>query len=104
MRPVFEADSLYQAQLLVDLLTEAGIKTLIRNALLQGILGELPFSQRPVVCVVDNDDWAHAVVLAGEFVRAQELPPGPPWTCGRCGETSPGNFGECWRCRGPAPG
>ena len=103
MRPVYEADSLVQAQLLVDLLEEAGIETVVRNAHLQGLFGELPMNQRPVVCVVENEQWAYAVVLAGEFVQAQLLPPGPPWTCKSCGETSPSNFGECWQCRAPAP-
>lgn len=87
------------AQLLVDQLTRHHISTVIRNAHLQGALGELPMSLNPVVCVVDDRDWAQAVVVAGEFVKDMDRPPGPPRLCEECGESSPGNFSECWKCR-----
>lgn len=103
MRPIYEADSLYIAQLLVDQLTDHRIETVVRNAHLQGALGELPMSLNPIVCVVDDDDWAQAVVVAGDFVKAMLSPPGPPRNCPHCSEQSPSNFSECWKCREPFP-
>jgi hypothetical protein len=99
MREIFQAASLYEAQLLVSQLEERGIRTHVRNVDLQGALGELPMTLRPVVCVVSDRDWADAVMVASEFEEAQRRDPGPPLTCGACGEESPGNFQVCWKCR-----
>lgn len=103
MRPIYEADSLYLAQLLVNRLSQHRIETVVRNAHLQGALGELPMSVNPIVCVVEDNDWAEAVVIAGDFVKAMNRPPGPPRKCSNCREQSPGNFPECWQCRKPFP-
>ena len=103
VRPIYEAESLVDAQLLVDLLEHHGIGTVVKNAHLQGALGELPLTLKPVVCVVRDKDWAEAVVLGGEFVAAMERPIGPSRRCAPCGEESPGNFSVCWKCREPFP-
>lgn len=103
MQPIYEADSLYVAQLLVDLLSDHRIETVVRNAHLQGALGELPMGLNPLVCVVNNEDWAEAVVIAGDFVKNMQRPPGPPRDCTQCREQSPDNFSECWKCRKPFP-
>ncbi len=99
MRDVYQAGSLHEAQMLVDRLTDEGIRTFVRNEHLQGALGELPVSTHPVVCVVDDAQWANARELVLAFERARRQDPGPDRRCASCGETSPGNFQVCWKCR-----
>jgi hypothetical protein len=99
MRDVYQAGSLHEAQMLVDRLAEVGIRTFVRNEHLQGALGELPVSLHPVVCVVDDQQWSMAREVVIAFERARRADPGPDRVCDACGETSPGNFQVCWKCR-----
>ena len=99
MKPVYEAHTLHEAQLLVDLLQERSIPTYVRNSYLQGALGELPMTLSPIVCVVDDRDWAAARRIADDFEAAARAEPGPDRHCPHCGESSPGNFQVCWKCR-----
>ena len=101
MRDLYEASSLHEAQLLVDRLAECGIKTTIRNEHLQGALGEMPLTARPVVSVVRDADWERAREEVGHFESANRQPDGPERRCDSCGELSPSNFQLCWSCRAP---
>ena len=99
MRDLFEAGSLQEAQLLVNRLTHDGIAVYVRNGELQGVLGEIPFGQQPVVCVLRSEDWPMATQILHEFVQAHHSVSGPDLWCAECGEHSPGNFEVCWNCR-----
>lgn len=99
MRTVYLASSLHEAQLFVDLLEEQGIATYVKHAHLQGALGELPLTARPMVCVVNDAHYLQGRELAGQFERANREDPGPDRHCNSCGEDSPGNFQMCWKCR-----
>ena len=99
MRDVYHANSLHEAQLVVDRLSELGIGTYVRNQHLQGALGELPLSLPPIVCVIDDGDYFRARDVAWDFEEANRQDPGPDRTCASCGESSPGNFQVCWKCR-----
>lgn len=99
MRTVYLASSLYEAQLFVDRLEEQGIATYVKHAYLQGALGELPLTARPLVCVVNDAQYLEGRELAREFERANREDPGPDRHCRACGEDSPGNFQMCWKCR-----
>ncbi len=103
MRELYEAASLYEAQLLVDRLQERGIRTYVRNAQLQGALGELPLSVLPIVCISEPIRWKHAVRVLEEFLQARREPLGPELQCPHCGEANPGNFELCWKCRNELP-
>ncbi len=103
MRELYEAASLYEAQLLVDRLEERGIRTYVRNAQLQGALGELPLSVLPIVCISEPIRWQHAVRVLQEFLEAHRQPAGPELSCEQCGEANPGNFELCWKCRHDLP-
>ena len=103
MRDVYQASSLLDAQLLVDRLEAAGIKTFVRNTDLIGAVGELPASLLPVVSIRDLSDWARAQKVIEEFNHARLGPPGVDRICGECSERSPGNFELCWSCRAPFP-
>jgi len=99
MKDVYYAHTLHEAQLLVDRLAERQIVTFVRNSELQGMLGELPMTMRPVVCVVNDADWEQARKIANDFEAASLADPGPDRPCPQCGESSPGNFQVCWNCR-----
>lgn len=102
---VYSAGSLHEAQLLLDLLDEAGIVARLFNTHLVGAMGELPFYQSlPRIWLVDEGDLeeARAVIEGYEARRRQSLD--EPRHCGACGEESPGSFELCWSCRVPFGG
>ncbi len=99
MREVYRAGSLHEAQMLVDLLADERIETFVRNEHLQGALGELPLTLQPIVCIIDDSKYLAARTIARDFELANRRDAGPDRLCGHCGETSPGNFSVCWKCR-----
>lgn len=104
MTPLYLAHDLADAQLLADRLESAGIAVFVRNRELQGALGELPFSLRPEVCVLDARDLARAEVIKAEYERIRATPlQGEERRCSACDELSPPNFELCWKCRTPFP-
>lgn len=34
----------------------------------------------------------------GDATDSAQVPAGPSWRCGKCGEENPGNFEMCWKC------
>jgi hypothetical protein len=97
--PVYVAKDLIEAELLLQRLGDRGIPSAVQNSLLQGMLGELPLSVRPTVCVLEDRDQSAAMLCVREMEAALQAPEQPDLTCPRCAETSPGNFEECWKCR-----
>jgi hypothetical protein len=102
MWPVYLAENLPEAQLLVHRLQARGIRTFVRNESLQGALGEIPLTARPEVCVLDHAALPDAQAVVQEYkadasskIRQDEL------ECSHCGEVSPGNFELCWKCGNP---
>jgi len=86
----FNQTAVYHAR---NLLENAGIETLVRNAALSSAMGELP----PAECQAEV--W---VLNASDYKKAQEIlsqgpVAGPDWTCA-CGETLAPQFTQCWRC------
>lgn len=105
MTPLYLAHDLADAQFLADRLENASISVFVRNRELQGMLGELPYSLRPEVCILDERDLARAEVIKAEYERIRATPlVGEERRCEACGELSPPNFEVCWRCREPFPG
>jgi hypothetical protein len=75
-----------------NLLEQAGIRVLVRNAYLSSAMGELPPAEcQAEVWVLRDEDAARAEKILNE--RTQ----GPDWTCA-CGETLGAQFSACWRC------
>lgn len=95
MKRVFSSFNLQAAHHSRNLLEAEGIRAEVRNEILSSAMGELP----PAECQVEV--W---VLRESDFERAREVlrqPRGrsePPWTCGACGESSEGQFTQCWRC------
>jgi hypothetical protein len=99
MFPVYHAKDLIDAELLLQRLADRGIPSALRNGLLQGLLGELPFSIRPIVCVLEERDQSAALLCVRDMEHALQAPELPDRICPDCGDTSPGNFEVCWKCR-----
>ena len=102
MFPLYLAQDLLDAQLLVDELEDAGIEAAVRNSDLQGAIGELPWGLQPQVCVLNESELERATTLKLEYVsRRSQSVTGEERQCGVCGELSPPNFEVCWKCRKP---
>ena len=95
MKRVFSSFNLQAAHHSRNLLEAEGIRAVVKNEILSSAMGELP----PAECQVEV--W---VLREADVERAREIlrqPRGrgePPWTCGACGESSEGQFTQCWRC------
>jgi len=99
MFPVYHARDLIEAQLLLQRLRDRNIPSALQNEFLQGMLGELPLSIRPTVVVLEERDQSAALLCIREMEAALRAPELPDVVCPSCGDTSPGNFEECWKCR-----
>jgi putative signal transducing protein len=97
--PVYHAKDLIEAELLLQRMQDRGIPAAVQNGFLLGLLGELPLSVRPTVCVLEERDVTAAQLCIREMVAALQAPELPDRVCPSCGDTSPGNFEECWKCR-----
>jgi hypothetical protein len=76
-----------------NLLEGAGLKVLVRNAILSSAMGELPPTEcQAELWLLDDDDFAKAQALLSTTVE------GTDWTCAGCGETLGPQFTQCWRC------
>lgn len=85
----FNQTAVYHAR---NLLENAGIETLVKNAILSSAMGELP----PAECQAEL--W---VLEDADRERAEEILSRPvggaDWTCA-CGETLGAQFTQCWSC------
>ena len=80
-----------------NLLENEGIETLIKNAILSSVMGELPPAEcQAELWVLDDRDEARAATILQRQVA------GPEWICA-CGETLAPQFTHCWRCGAPRP-
>lgn len=96
MKRVYSANTLMEAQLAADVLTQLGIPNHIFNANSAGAVGELPFTQiLPEVWVDDEAQIALARVALAELDQRSTT---AEKTCPTCGELNPSNFLTCWKC------
>jgi rubrerythrin len=80
-------------------LRAAGIECEVRNTVLAGALGEIPFLEcAPQIWIRNSLDEARARELL-EQLRSPLS--GAPWTCRQCGEVLEPQFAECWNCGAP---
>ncbi|HEX2878409.1 MAG TPA: DUF2007 domain-containing protein [Polyangiaceae bacterium] len=99
MYRVYLAQNLPEAELLWHRLLDKGIEAVVRNEHLQGVLGEMPLTCQPEVCVLLESDIPAARATAEAMEAARRAPDGEEVLCDRCGELSPHNFELCWKCR-----
>ena len=83
--------------LLVDLLSQHGIRARVLNANASSIMGELPIEAAlPQVWIDDPRAEERARAMIEEYQRTHHL--GPPRRCAQCGEENPSSFDLCWAC------
>lgn len=77
-------------------LRAAGIECEVRNTVLSGALGEIPFLEcAPQIWIRSSLDEARA----RELIEQLRTPiAGDPWTCSQCGEVLEPQFAQCWNC------
>lgn len=98
MKRLYKAGNLQQAQLIADLLRDAGISCHIMNESLQTGVGELPFTEVwPEIWLHDDRDSERALTLIRAFEQQPE-PAGDGLTCRKCREHNPPGFEVCWNC------
>jgi hypothetical protein len=98
MKRVFTANTHSGDQeILKDLLEQAEIPCLVRNADLSMALSELtPMESGPEIWILNDEDLPRAGEILGEWRAAAVEDPGP-WVC-PCGEALEGQFTSCWKC------
>lgn len=97
MKRFFSAADLIEAQLLKDLLREAGIPTEIFNQNARAGMGEIPFTHAyPELWLLREHDETRARQLVRDYENSP-IPSGVT-VCGKCREENPRNFASCWQC------
>ena len=97
MHRVYTAESLVEVAHVRNVLETAGIRCVLRNDRLAGVLGEIPFVECwPELWVETPGEERRARALIAEALR--KGPAGPPWDCPGCGERIEPQFAVCWRC------
>ena len=97
MKKLTSAESLVTINHYKNVLESEGIATVIKNAILGGIAGEMPLDQVwPELWVVNDLDYERAKQLIDETITVES--PTEPWTCRKCGEQNEGQFAACWNC------
>lgn len=101
MKEVFVHQDFTRVGFYESVLKEAGIRCFIQNATTHNLLTGLPSPLFfPKLCVIDDGDYDDAIALL-EPLHNQPLPGAPDakeWTCPKCHESVPPEFGSCWQC------
>lgn len=101
MKRLLRCLDVFEAHHCANVLRAAGITAEVRNTLLSGAVGDIPFIEAgPEVWVDERQDaeQARAVIKA-----ATQAPALPPWQCPACGEELEGQFAQCWHCGAVRP-
>lgn len=102
MKKLTSNDSLITINHYKNILASEGIKTVIKNEFLGGILGEVPYPEVwPELWVTNDLDYQRGLELIAETERSLDDfgdDIGPAWVCEHCGNDNEGQFGVCWSC------
>jgi hypothetical protein len=84
-------------------LSDAGIRCLVKNKHLMGGVGDIPALETwPEIWVLDERDEIAAKALI-EALAQPASSDARPWACPTCGERIDAQFTECWSCAAPSP-
>jgi putative signal transducing protein len=100
MKLLARADHPLQAAIWADTLRAAGIRCEVRNTVLSGALGEIPFLECAPQLWLDERDAPRAREILQQL---REPVVGPCWRCTSCGESCEPQFGNCWNCGATRP-
>lgn len=102
MKRIYTAANLPDAQLVHDLLEQAGVAAHIFNANAMAALGDLPMSAAyPQVWIAQLHQEQHARAVIAQYQEPRPNLAGK--VCAECNEASPGEFDLCWNCGAPIP-
>lgn len=97
MKKLTSSESLVTINHYKNVLDSEGVASVIKNAILGGIAGEMPLDQVwPELWVVNDLDYDRAKQLID--VNIADESPNDPWKCKKCGEENEGQFAACWNC------
>ena len=97
---IFTASSLVEAQLVLDLLLDAGVEARLMGAHLAGGFGELPHRDSlPKIWLTNASHRDDALEIIRQYQARQKTISDETLECPECGEENPGNFELCWSCR-----
>ena len=101
MKLLARADNSLQGSIWADTLRAAGICCELRNTVLSGALGEIPFLEcAPQVWIERDYDEPRAREILQQLRQPMHE---PHWQCTACGEHSEPQFGSCWQCGAVRP-
>ena len=87
-----------------SILEQEGIKTLVRNQDLVGMMTEVPIPAFfPALCVLNDEAYDRALELLRAHLQPDENPSDADWHCPKCEEDVPATFDSCWACQTPKP-
>jgi len=100
MKKVYEAANMMEAQLIKDYLEGAGVETVVKGAMLQGAVGEIPANTYPSIWAIEDDEVDKARELIDVYFSEQpeNMVYQGPWTCPECGQELEPQFTQCWNC------
>ena len=97
MKKLTSSESLVTINHYKNVLDSEGIASVIKNAILGGIAGEMPLDQVwPELWVVNDLDYDRARQLLDDAISDES--PHTPWKCRKCNEENEGQFAACWNC------
>lgn len=100
MKLVFVSQHLFEVEMRMERLDQAGISCMIKNQRSSGLAGEIPFMEIfPELWVIQDEDAYRARQVLDEELITQPSNSGA-WVCTGCGEQHERQFSECWRCGG----
>jgi len=85
------------AQLLSDMLNDAGIDVTLMGAYLSGAAGEIPVDQGPSLWLINSDQDKAARTLIHQWEQQENLYE-QPWICPHCTQKLEVQFTQCWQC------
>lgn len=101
MKELFRERELTTVNFYQNLLEAAGIHTFIKNENLSTTEGVSIPDFFPALCIVNDADLEKAASIIKEHLHESPAESTPDLVCGKCGESSPGNFETCWNCGEP---
>ncbi len=100
MIKLFTDERLFVLLQLKQQLDEADLSSFIKNELLAGGTGDLPFTETwPELWLHRKSDYPQAMKIVNDFKKTlDDSSEAPDWTCPQCGEDNEGHYGLCWSC------
>ena len=96
MKRIYSSFNLAAVHHARNLLETEGIRAVVKNEFLSSAMGDLPPAecQAELWVLLETDAERAEAVLKDAF----STKPGTPWKCPGCGESSEGQFTQCWSC------